>query len=240
MFQEYDTYTADDHATWERLYSQQFDALRERGHPSHGAGLEAFGISERIPDLTRLNERLRASVGWTVEPVAGQVPGEVFSGLLRSRRLPTTVHIRSRTDLKHSKVPDMFHDIFGHAPLLSIAAYREFLERFGEISGGLLHDRAASARLGNGFKWTIEYGLISEDGVRAYGAGLMSSAGELDHALDAGVPKPPFDPRAAVGTPHTPAAYQRQYFVIGGFAELGEHLEHMARHAQVPAKGGRR
>lgn len=239
MQQRYADYTAADQGTWSILFAQQIAALRDRAHPSYFAGLEAFGFDDRIPDLAQLNRRLRAQTGWEVEVVDCQVSGEVFRGLLRERKLASTTYVRSRAELAHSKEPDLFHDVFGHVPLLIEPGYRDFLVAFAETSLALVADKPAFYRLGRAFKWTIEFGLIAYGGgVRAYGAGLMSSGGELEHALSDGVEKRAFDPRAVLDTPHVRASLQAQYFVIDGFAQLGASLDAMARHARTPVAVG--
>ncbi|MDB5071557.1 MAG: phenylalanine-4-hydroxylase [Candidatus Eremiobacteraeota bacterium] len=239
MQQRYADYTSGDQSTWALLYQRQTAALRDRAHPSYFMGLDAFGFGDRIPELARLNRTLRAQTGWEIEAVDGQVSGEVFCGLLRERKLPSTTYVRSQAELAHSKEPDMFHDVFGHVPLLIEPDYRAFMVTFAETSLAMLDDQVSFDRLGRAFKWTIEYGLIElNGGVRAYGAGLMSSSGELDHALSANVPKLAFDPCAAVDTPHVRASLQAQYFVIDGFAQLGGALDAMVRHARTPVAAG--
>lgn len=230
-------YSADQRATWRLLYQRQTEALRDRAHPVYFEGLAAFGIDDRIPDLDELSDRMADRVGWRVVPVDGQVDGLTFNSLLRDHTMPSTTYVRTMAELAHSKEPDMFHDMFGHLPWLIDPSYRDFLAAFGAASLSLLPDERAAGRLGLAFKWTVEYGLINYRGqVRACGAGLMSSAGELDHALGEGVRRLPFDPAVAVDTYHAPAQLQPQYFVLDSFEQLGAQLDEMVRCALAPAE----
>ena len=223
-------YSADQRATWRLLFERQTRALQGRAHPVYFTGLEAFGFDEQIPDFDQLCARIEDRVGWRIAPVDGQVDGLTFNSLLRDRTLPSTTYVRTQAELAHSKEPDMFHDMVGHMPWLIHPAYREFLSAFGAASLSLLPNETAAGRLGLAFKWSIEYGLIEYEGeVRACGAGLMSSAGELEHALGDGVRRLKFDPAVAVETYHAPAQLQPQYFVLHSFEQLGEQLDEMVR-----------
>lgn len=231
----YVDYSADQRATWRLLFDRQTRALRGRAHPVYFSGLDAFGFDDRIPDLDQLSARIEDRVGWRIAAVDGQVDGLTFNSLLRDHTLPTTTYVRTRAELAHSKEPDMFHDMVGHMPWLIHPAYREFLSAFGAASLSLLPDEAAAGRLGLAFKWSIEYGLIHyADQVRACGAGLMSSSGELEHALGDDVRRLEFDPAVVVETYHAPAQLQPQYFVLRSFEHLGEQLDAMVRCAMTP------
>jgi phenylalanine-4-hydroxylase len=228
-------YSADQRATWRQLFRRQTAALRHRAHPTWFDGLASFGFDEEIPQLDELSRRIEDRVGWRIAAVNGQIDGLTFNTLLRDRTLPATTYIRSLAELAHSKEPDMFHDMIGHLPWLIDPDYRGFLAEFGAAALSLISDPVANGRLGLAFKWTVEYGLIRHgSALRAFGAGLMSSGGELDHALGEDVRRLPFRPALAEDTCHAPAQLQPQYFVIDGFAALRSGLDEMVRCAVSP------
>jgi len=223
-------YSAEQRLAWRLLCGQQVTALAACGHPRWFEGVAAFGLGAQIPELSELSSRVEELVGWRIAAVDGQVDGQTFGSLLGNCTMPSTRHVRSVGELAHSKEPDMFHDLFGHLPWLIDPDYRAFLAAFGETSLALMDVPEARRRLGLAFKWTIEYGLIAYRGeIRVCGAGLMSSPGELGHALGSRVRRLPFEPATAMATRHVPAQLQRQYFVIDSFAALRAQLPEMVR-----------
>ncbi|HEY5822385.1 MAG TPA: hypothetical protein VIT20_10445 [Propionibacteriaceae bacterium] len=229
-------YSASQHATWALLFERQVAALRDRAHPSYFEGLAAFEFTSDIPDFIELRERIEFAVGWTIARVDGQVDGLTFNSMLRDQTLPTTTYVRGHDELQHSKEPDMFHDMFGHLPWLIDEGYRAFLSGFGAASLALMGDgdEHAAGRLGLAFKWSIEYGLVRYQGqTLACGAGLMSSAQELKHALGPRSRWRTYEPAVVVETQHVPAQLQTQYFVLTSLGQLGEQLDEMVRCARA-------
>ena len=175
---------SEDQEVWALLYNRQVEALSGQGHPDVFLGLERFGLTETLPDLARLSQRLFDQVGWRLREVSDQISPRAFVECLRDHALPTTGHVRGRDELVHSRRPDMFHDLFGHIPLLIDADYRAFLAEYAEHALSLDPDAEVAQRLATAFKWMIEYGLmVCGGGLRACGAGLLSSSKELAHAL---------------------------------------------------------
>jgi phenylalanine-4-hydroxylase len=224
--QDYSSYTAEDFEVWGSLFRRQLDLLRGRVCDEFFDCVEAlrFGAGA-IPRLEQFSDRLEELSGWRVQAVDGQLPGRDYWGLIGNRCFPSITRIRPLDELGHAALPDMFHDLFGHIPLLLLEPYSEFLREMSLIALDHLEDEERMRRHGRVYKWTIEYGLMDTGaGVRVYGAGLISSSDEVEHSLGDAVRRRPFDVRAAMDTHHTPASLQEQYFAIDSFEQLVESL----------------
>jgi phenylalanine-4-hydroxylase len=184
------------------------------------AGLDAIGLeADRIPDLRMVNGRLRELTGWSALPVPGDLEASQFFRCLSRRRFPTTVTIRSPESLDYTPAPDIFHDVFGHVPLHAEPSFAGWLRRFGARAA-----EATSAeleRLARLFWFTVEFGLIREDGqVRIYGSGLISSVAEARHALGPDCEHRPFDAERVMATPFEIDQLQPVLYVLEDFAQL--------------------
>lgn len=220
--QRWDSYTEVEHRTWRTLCDRQTPVLRGRACEAYMRGLDALDLrGDGIPDFARLSQRLHMLTGWTIVPVAGLVPDDVFVELLALRRFPAGRFIRDEAHLDYIEAPDVFHDVFGHVPMLADPAFADFMQAYGEA--GL---RAAAegrldalARL---YWYTVEFGLVAgPDGPRIYGAGIASSSAECIHALEAPkVERRPFDLAQALATPYRSDLIQPLYFVIASFEAL--------------------
>lgn len=220
--QGYEHYTAEDHATWARLYERQRALLPGRIVPEFVAGLEALGIgADGIPDFRTLNARLTAATGWTVVAVPGLVPDEVFFTHLAGRRFPAGFWIRKPHELDYIEEPDVFHDVFGHVPLLMRQDYADYLAAYGR-AGVALAGEGALHRLARLYWYTVEFGLMrTREGLRIFGAGIASSPGETVFALESPSPnRLGFDLARVMRTRYRIDDYQETYFVLDGFAGL--------------------
>jgi phenylalanine-4-hydroxylase len=226
--QAYEDYTAEHFEVWAILYARQLEFLRGRVYEGYDEGLAALGFSAaEIPRITKLSAHLDALAGWRLQVVEDFLPPDEYLMTTASRTLPVTAFLRGMDELDHSKRPDMFHDVFGHTALLTVPAFREYLEQLSALAVERIDDAQWVYRIANFNKWVTEFGLITaaDGSLRAYGAGLLSSSGELDWALgDApdGPRRLPVDVRAMVATPHQRAEYQAQYFVLPSFDRLRE------------------
>lgn len=230
--QAYEDYTAEQLEVWAILYARQLEFLRGRVYAGYYEGLAALGFSaNEIPRITQLSAQLDALAGWRLQVVEDFLPPDEYLTTTASRTLPVTAFLRGMDELDHSKRPDMFHDVFGHTALLTVPAFREYLEQLSALAVERIDDAQWVYRIANFNKWVTEFGLVlAEDGsLRAYGAGLLSSSGELDWALgknlDGGTGGPrrlPVDVPTMVATPHQRAEYQAQYFVLPSFERLRE------------------
>jgi phenylalanine-4-hydroxylase len=220
--QAWSDYTPQEHATWDVLFDRQAALLPGRVTAAFLQGLEVLRLGRRgIPDFAQLSERLHARTGWTVVAVPGLVPEAVFFEHLAQRRFVAGRFIRRPDQLNYLQEPDVFHDVFGHVPLLADPVFADYMQAYG--AGGLrsLHFGALE-KLARLYWYTVEFGLIREaGGLRLYGAGIVSSYGESHYALDDPSPhRLGFDLRRVMRTRYRIDDYQQNYFVIDSFEDL--------------------
>jgi phenylalanine-4-hydroxylase len=216
------SYTTQEHAVWDRLYARQTDMLKDRACDAFRQGVEHLRLSDKgIPNFEELSERLSRRTGWRVVAVPGLVPDEVFFEHLANRRFVAGRFIRKPEQLDYLEEPDVFHDVFGHVPLLSNPVFADYMQAYGE--GGLKALRLnALEKLARLYWYTVEFGLIAEgEGLRLYGAGILSSFGESRFALeDASPNRLGFDLMRVMRTQYRIDDYQQSYFVIDNFDQL--------------------
>ena len=222
IVQDWRNYTDEEHAIWRLLFERQQRLLVDRACHEFLDGLGALGVAaDGIPDFRRLSDVLDAATGWRLVAVPGLVPDDVFFAYLARRRFPSTCFIRRRDQLDYLQEPDVFHDICGHVPLLINPVFADYMQAYGE--GGLkalgLGHLQRLARL---YWYTVEFGLIAtEQGLRIYGSGILSSAGESVYCLDD--PRPNrvrFDLKRVMRTRYRIDDFQQTYFVIDNFQQL--------------------
>ena len=220
--QNWQDYSEEEHAIWRLLFERQQRLLVGRACHEFLDGLGALGVAaDGIPDFRRLSDVLDAATGWRIVAVPGLVPDDVFFAYLARRRFPSTCFIRRRDQLDYLQQPDVFHDICGHVPLLMNPVFADYMQAYGE--GGLkalgLGHLQHLARL---YWYTVEFGLIAtQEGLRIYGSGILSSAGEAVHCLED--PRPNrirFDLRRVMRTRYRIDDFQQTYFVIDDFQQL--------------------
>jgi phenylalanine-4-hydroxylase len=222
--QNWEAYSEDEHAIWRLLFERQQRLLVGRACREYLEGLAGLGVAaDGIPDFRRLSDILDRATGWRLVGVPGLVPDDVFFAHLAGRRFPSTCFIRRREQLDYIQEPDVFHDICGHVPLLMNPVFADYLQAYGE--GGLKALRLGHLpRLARLYWYTVEFGLIAtEEGLRIYGSGILSSAGESVYCL--GDPRPRrlrFDLRRIMRTRYRIDDFQQLYFVIDDFQELFE------------------
>ncbi|OLD92850.1 MAG: phenylalanine 4-monooxygenase [Alphaproteobacteria bacterium 13_1_20CM_4_65_11] len=220
--QNWQAYAEDEHAVWRLLFERQQKLLKRRACREYLDGLQQLGVAAHgIPDFRRLSDILDRATGWRIVPVPGLVPDEVFFAFLAARRFPSTCFIRRRDQLDYLQEPDVFHDIAGHVPMLMSPVFADYMQAYGE--GGLkavhLGHLNHLARL---YWYTVEFGLIATDeGLRIYGSGILSSAGEAVYCLEDPHPhRLRFNLRRVMRTQYHIDRYQETYFVIDDFAQL--------------------
>jgi phenylalanine-4-hydroxylase len=219
--QDWAAYTEADHDTYRRLYARQLLQLPGLACEDFIRAVGKLGAPERIPRFDDISERLRKATGWEIVGVPGLIPEEAFFALLAERRFPVTDWIRKPEEFDYVVEPDVFHDLFGHVPLLFDPVFADYMQAYG--AGGLKASRLDACPLLARLYWyTVEFGLIdTPDGLRAYGAGILSSAGELRYAVTD--PKPQrvgFDLQRLMRTLYRIDTYQATYFVIDSFKQL--------------------
>ena len=218
--QHADLYSDEDQAVWRMLVERQTALARRHACDEFLNGLDSLGISAAIPDFEAINARLLPLTGWRLVGVPGLIPDAAFYDHLANRRFPVTVWIRSRAELDYLVEPDLFHDFFGHVPLLTDPVFADFMQAYGRraIEAGS-ENMDCLARL---YWFTVEFGLIrTAKGLKAYGAGILSSAAEVKHAIeDQGVERLPFDATLAMQRPYEIDKLQPAYFVLDDFRQL--------------------
>jgi phenylalanine-4-hydroxylase len=224
--QPWDDYGADDHATWATLYARQRKVLDGRASQAFLEAQDAMGMSpDRIPKFSDLNEVLQAATGWCLIGVEGLLPELDFFDHLAHRRFPVTWWIRTPEQIDYIEEPDLFHDLFGHVPLLMNPVFGDYMQAYGR-GGVKAHGIGADAlqNLTRLYWYTVEFGLIQqEDGLRIYGSGIVSSRGESIHALESDAPnRIGFDLERIMRTRYRIDTYQKTYFVIDSFEQLIE------------------
>ncbi|SKA40154.1 Phenylalanine 4-hydroxylase [Enhydrobacter aerosaccus] len=214
-------YPAEDQAVWRVLADRQTALAERHACREFVEGLRTLGIGNAIPDFETVSDRLEPLTGWRIVGVPGLIPDAAFYGHLANRRFPVTVWIRKRSEIDYLVEPDLFHDFFGHVPLLSNPVFADYMQLYGQrgIDAGPRIDQLA--RL---YWYTVEFGLIrTPAGLKIYGAGILSSASEVRHATeDADVERLPFEARQVMRRPYEIDKLQNTYFVLDDFRQLFE------------------
>jgi phenylalanine-4-hydroxylase len=235
--QNYSAYTAQDHATYAQLYARQSALLPGLAAQAFIDALPLLGASSVIPRFEDINARLLQATGWQLVGVPGLIPEVPFFTLLSERKFPVTTWIRTLEELDYIVEPDLFHDVFGHVPLLFDTSYADHIQAYGQgalkahqLEHGPAQIAGAVEMLSRLYWYTIEFGLLREQAaggeqLRAYGAGILSSGGELAHSITSAAPQ-----RVSLRTQahllscmactYKIDTYQQQYFVIDSFDAL--------------------
>jgi phenylalanine-4-hydroxylase len=220
--QNWSAYTAEDHATWDTLFARQSKLLPGRASNAWLRGLDVLKLSKPgIPDFEELSERLQKLTGWSVVAVPGLVPDDVFFDHMANRRFVAGNFIRRPDQLDYLQEPDVFHDVFGHVPMLADPVFADYLAAYGR-GGQRALGLDALKYLGRLYWYTVEFGLIAEpEGLRIYGSGIVSSFAETRFALDDPSPnRIALDLARVMRTEYRIDDFQQNYFVIPSFDEL--------------------
>ena len=220
--QDWDRFTAAEHAVWDTLFARQTAMLPGRASEAFLRGIDVLRLSKPgIPDFAELSERLMAATGWRVVAVPGLVPDDVFFDHLANRTFVAGNFIRRADQLDYLKEPDVFHDVFGHVPMLADPVFADYMAAYGR-GGQRAGSLGALKRLARLYWFTVEFGLVEVAGsLRIYGAGIVSSRGESVFALDDPSPnRIGFDLNRVMRTDYRIDDYQQSYFVVPSFDEL--------------------
>ena len=219
--QDYAQYGEADHDIYRRLYTRQLQQLPGLACEEFINAVQQLGAPDRIPRFDDVSERLMRATGWQIVGVPGLIPEEAFFKLLAERRFPVTDWMRKPEEFDYVVEPDVFHDLFGHVPLLFDPTFADYMQAYGK--GGMKASRLNACELLTRLYWyTVEFGLIqTPQGLRAYGAGILSSAGELKHSVTApDAVRVGFDLQRLMRTRYRIDSYQATYFVIDSFQQL--------------------
>lgn len=218
-------FSSQEHQTWSTLIGRQQQTIQDRACPEFIEGLKALDMPEdRVPTLPEIDEVIQVT-GWQVAPVTGTVQVDEFFNMLAQRRFPVATFIRIPEELDYLQQPDIFHELFGHCPLLTNQAYADFIQWYGEFASSLTKpNQRILSRL---FWFTIEFGLVQTDkGIRVYGGGILSSHEETIYAVESEQPKRlDFDLVETLQTPYRYDVIQDRYFVIDSLQSLYDMMD---------------
>ncbi|NVO30056.1 phenylalanine 4-monooxygenase [Hymenobacter lapidiphilus] len=224
--QEYARYTAADQHVWQLLFDRQMALLPGRASDAFLEGVRRVGFTrDAIPDFREVNPRLLELTGWELVVVPGIVDDAIFFGLLAERKFPATTWLRTLAQLDYLEEPDMFHDVFGHVPLLTNPGFAAFLQNLGAAAVQHSQHPGALEMFTRLYWFTAEFGLIQQpEGLRIYGAGLLSSHGEVKFSLGEKPTRLPFSLQGVLDTPFEKDKFQDLYFVLNSMEQLPESL----------------
>lgn len=220
--QIYNNYTAQDFEVWKTLYNRQLNSLKPIVSKEYLSALKLVEFREdKIPNFDEINHILQKATGWNLEVVPNISAQKDFFIFLSQKKFTSTCWLRTMAQLDYLEEPDMFHDVFGHVPLLSNEAYVGFFKGISDIALKNIDNPIAIELLGRIYWFTIEFGLINEDGnVKIYGAGIISSKGETMNCMNPHAKHIPFDIQTVFNTAYRTDVFQKCYFVINSFEQL--------------------
>ena len=220
--QIYTNYTPEDFQVWETLFNRQMNLLKEAASAKYLDAINVIGFNaKKIPDFNEVNEVFKKNTGWTIEVIPNICPDDKFFSCAANKIFTSTCWLRTMAQLDYLEEPDMFHDVFGHMPLLTNEDYSNFFTAFGRLALNYIDNSFAIELLSRIYWFTIEFGLIRENGqLKIYGAGIMSSFGETKHAIANHSQKFDFDVEKILDTPYRKDILQDKYFVIDSFDQL--------------------
>jgi phenylalanine-4-hydroxylase len=226
MKQIYDNYTTEDQRVWKTLFERQMTILPDIASKAYLNGLQSVGFNaECIPNFEMLNERLKNLTGWSLHVVKSIIPEKEFFPLLQQKKFSATTWLRKMSELDYLEEPDMFHDLFGHVPLLSNQTFCDFFQGLSTIALNYLDNEKALKLLGRIYWFTVEFGLIHEsDKLKIYGAGILSSHGETKYSLSGKPEYLAFSVSEILSTPYQNDRIQEKYFVIDSYEQLFNSL----------------
>lgn len=224
--QVFDQYTDEDRQVWKALYGRQQPSMENFFAQEYMTALADIGLDDgEIPNFDKINNVLGTSTRWGLHGVKEIVEIEDFLDLMMSRSFPATTWLRTMTQLDYLEEPDMFHDVLGHVPLLNNSSFASFLHQLGKIGTEFDHSPKALTMIQRMYWFTVEFGLIEQNGLKAYGAGVISSHGELlNFQSDVSIKKP-FDAKEIMATDFRSDIVQPIYYVIDSMDQLNESLK---------------
>jgi phenylalanine-4-hydroxylase len=226
--QDWSSYTREDHAVWQLLYSRRMATLKHTASQIFLDGARTIGLEpNQVPDLAQVNARLATLTRWAAVPVTGFLPAWEFFACLAQRRFPTTVTVRSRSELDYVPEPDIFHDVFGHVPLHADPVFAAVLERLGQV-GSAAKSEPEVERITRLFWFTVEFGLVREQGaLKIYGSGLISSHGDAANARGPKCTRRPFVLDDVLSQSFEIDHLQPVLFVLDSFDQLFEAVANL-------------
>jgi phenylalanine-4-hydroxylase len=219
--QTWENYTPEQHAIWAELVSRRMPQLQQYACREYLDGFTQIGLQQnQLPDLKAVSALLQPRTGWQSTPVSGFLPADAFFEMLAARMFPTTTWLRSRDSMEYTPEPDIFHDVFGHVPMHAHPVFADFLESYGKICASLT-DPQDLERMGRLFWFTVEFGLIRQNGeIKVYGSGLISSHGECSRVLAGGCEVKDFDLEAVLNQEFQTSEMQPVLYAVQSFDQI--------------------
>jgi len=227
LTQEYDQYTPEDFEVWKLLYEHQAVNFPGRAAQAFMDGFKKVKFTEdSIPHFEDTNEILQNATGWVLQVVPGLIPDKDFFELLSVKKFPATAWLRKLNELDYLEAPDMFHDVFAHVPLLTNQYYVDFLQELSKIALEHINNPFAIEMVSRIYWFTIEFGLINEEkGLRIYGAGILSSAGETTFCLTDKATRYPYDVKTILEKHYFKHDFQDRYYVIDSYEQIYSSID---------------
>lgn len=229
--QEYDKYTEEDFLVWKLLFQRQRVLLQNMASNEFIEGMDEMQFNEdKIPDFKYVNEVLAKSTGWQIEVVPGLIPDKDFFELLANKKFPSSTWLRKLEQLDYLEEPDMFHDCFAHMPLLAEQFFVDYLQELSKIALRYIDDALAIELIGRIYWFTVEFGLIQQqNGMRIYGAGILSSSGESIFCLSEKANRKSFNVKEIMEMHYYKDHYQDRYYVINTYKDLFDAIPEIDR-----------
>ncbi|MEP7258205.1 MAG: phenylalanine 4-monooxygenase [Flavitalea sp.] len=240
LFQQYDSYTLTDHHTWSVLYNRQLDSIKKFAYRQFLKGIDQLRfLPEAIPEFNAVNRRLKNITGWTIFAVPGLIDNQLFFERLYEKKFAATTWIRKPEQIDYLEEPDMFHDVFGHVPLLSDPAICQYLKGLADLASRYNYQEEVTEAIARLYWYTIEFGLVKENNIlKIYGAGILSSIAETAHCLSGKPALKPFDPQKILHTPYIKDSFQEQYFILDNFEDLVNVIPFLTDYFKNYTSGG--
>jgi len=240
--QKYSEYSAEQHQVWQELVRRRRPQIESHACREYQEGYEIIGLREdRLPNFAAITAQLKPRTGWSTTAVSGFLPAQAFFEMLAARMFPTTTWLRSRDSLEYIPEPDIFHDVFGHVPMHAHRVFADFLQHYGSVCARI-NDQELLEQLGRLFWYTVEFGLIRQDGaIKVYGSGVISSHGECSNVIEGGCEVRDFDLKEVLRTPVRVDRIHSLLFAIESFDQLYEAMhaaEDWAEQRLLQSQGG--
>jgi phenylalanine-4-hydroxylase len=230
--QDWNAYTPEQHEVWAELVRRRMPQLEEHACQEYLDGFHQIGLREdSIPNLADVNKRLGPRTGWNATPVSGFLPPDAFFEMLAARQFPTTTYLRTRESMEYTPEPDIFHDVFGHVPMHAHPVFADFLQQYGRICLGLMHDKDKLERMGRLFWFTVEFGVIRQQGrIKLYGSGLISSHGESNYVIAGGPEIRDFNLDQVLNQEFLVSEMQKVLYAVESFDQIYEAAQQAELH----------
>lgn len=239
MRQEYEKYTEEDFEVWRILFTRQMPNIIEVACPQFLEGIKAIGFTaDKIPNFDDINRVLLEKTGWSLTVVPGLIDNKPFFEFLNNKKFCATTWFRKKSQLDYLEEPDMFHDVFGHVPLLTNQNFVDFLENLSKIALRHIENEDIIEYISRIYWYTVEFGLIQyPEGLKIYGAGILSSVGETKYCLGDIPQRVPYNVYDIICTPYIKDKFQPKYFVIQSYKELYDSIPEIDYQLERIAQG---